>query len=431
MSGHSHGHHDLAVSQRTERRLLLAVAPFAVATVVGLLLLWPSGTPENLGPPGAPVEQYRAEVVAKDIEPCETLPGQESFECSTIEASIEEGPEAGDTTSFSLSEGSGVGKMEVGDRILVSRSEDETGRVTYFFVDYERRTSLIVLAVAFAAVVLLLSRWRGLAALVGLALSLLVLTMFVLPAILEGSSPLLVAIVGGAAVMFVALYLAHGFNARTTTAVLGTLASLTLTALLALVFVEASRFTGFGSEEATFLQISAQQVNLEGLLLGGIIIGTLGVLDDVTVTQASAGWELRLANPVLGAGELYRRALRIGRDHIASTVNTLVLAYAGASLPLLILFSLSNRPLGSILTSEVVAEEIVRTLVGSIGLVASVPITTGLAAMVASRDAVTGGHDGSPPTRPERGRKRSKERRGYRRPRAEAEWRSEEPTTGP
>jgi uncharacterized membrane protein len=212
-----------------------------------------------------------------------------------------------------------------------------------------------------------------------------VLVKFVLPAVLEGRSPLLVAVVGSAAVMFVIMYLAHGVNAQTTTALLGTLASLAIIAVLAGMFVEAARIVNLGTEEATFLQISASQVDLRGLLLGGIIIGSLGVLNDVTVTQASAVWALRAANPVAGAAQLYRSAMRIGRDHIASTVDTLVLAYAGASLPLLLLFVLASRPVGDILTGELIAEEIVRTLVGSIGLVASVPITTALAALVASK----------------------------------------------
>jgi uncharacterized membrane protein len=215
-----------------------------------------------------------------------------------------------------------------------------------------------------------------------LAISLFVLVKFVLPAILEGSDPLAVAIVGGSLIMFLALYLAHGVNAATTTAVLGTLASLFLTGALAVLFVNLSIFTGASSEEAVFLQISQQQVNVQGLLLAGIIIGTLGVLDDVTITQASVVWELQKANPEYGIRNVYRSAIRIGRDHIASTVNTLVLAYAGASLPLLILFSVSDRSFGQVLNTETVAEEIVRTLVGSIGLVASVPITTGLAALV-------------------------------------------------
>jgi uncharacterized membrane protein len=187
--------------------------------------------------------------------------------------------------------------------------------------------------------------------------------------------------------MFIALYLSHGVNVRTTSAVLGTLASLAITALLALLFVELTQLTGFASEEATYIRVASANINLQGILLGGIIIGSLGVLDDVTVTQASAVWELHLANPTLGRRNLYGSAIRIGRDHIASTVNTLVLAYAGAALPLLILFTIAEAKLADVLTGEIVAEEVVRTLVGSIGLVASVPITTALAVLVVGSGA--------------------------------------------
>jgi uncharacterized membrane protein len=171
----------------------------------------------------------------------------------------------------------------------------------------------------------------------------------------------------------------------TTSAVAGTLISLVLTGLLAGGFVHLTHLTGLGSEEGEYLRALAGNVNLRGLLLGGMIVGSLGVLDDVTITQASAVWELSRANRAYGARQLYRAALRIGRDHIASTVNTLVLAYAGASLPLLVLFSLAGQRLGDVLSGELVAEEIVRTLVGSIGLVASVPITTAITAFVATR----------------------------------------------
>jgi len=208
---------------------------------------------------------------------------------------------------------------------------------------------------------------------------------------------MLVAIVGSAAVTFVIMYLAHGFNAQTTTALLGTIAALGLIGILAGVFVSAANIFNLGSEEATFLQVSASQVDLRGLLLGGVIIGSLGVLNDVTVTQASAVWQLHAANPAAGIADLYRRAMRVGRDHIASTVDTLVLAYAGASLPLLLLFTLASRPVGDVLTGELVAEEIVRTLVGSIGLVASVPITTGLTAFVAKRSGYRPKGDRQPP----------------------------------
>ncbi|MDQ4096579.1 MAG: YibE/F family protein, partial [Actinomycetota bacterium] len=180
----------------------------------------------------------------------------------------------------------------------------------------------------------------------------------------DATSPIAVAVVGSSVILLANLYLAHGFNLRTTTAVVGTLASLALICLLAVIFVAAAHFSGLGTEEATFLQAASSRINLKGLLLGGIIIGSLGVLDDVTVTQSSAVWELHEANPGLGPRRLYRSALRIGRDHIASTVNTLVLAYAGASLPLLILLVEANQDVANVLTGELVAVEIVRTLVG-------------------------------------------------------------------
>ena len=235
------------------------------------------------------------------------------------------------------------------------------------------------LAALFAAAVLVLGRWRGLAALAALAVGFAVLLVFVLPSILDGHNPLAVAVVGAGVIMFAVLYLTHGLSARTSTAVLGTLVSLALIGALGAGFTAAARLTGLGVG-----------IDTRGLLLAGMVIGALGVLDDVTVTQTSAVWELRRANPTLGARALYGAAMRIGRDHVSSAVNTLVLAYAGASLPLMLLFSVSGRGLGEVATSQDVATEIVRTLVGSIGLVASVPVTTAVAALVASREQPAG-----------------------------------------
>jgi uncharacterized membrane protein len=359
------------------------VAPFAVLTVGGLVVLWPTGKSPSLG--GSDVQHYKATVAEVEDRTCgPDVP--ENFVCSSVTVVVDSGPDTGEEVSFDTAEAPGTRRLRSSDKILLTRSGDAEGESTYFFADYQRSVPLIWLGVMFALLVVVLSRWRGLAALVGLAFSLLLLVKFILPGILQGQSPVMVSIIGSAAIMFVTLYLAHGLNVRTTSAVIGTLLSLSLTGLLAAFFVAASRFTGLGSEEATFLQISAQQVNLEGLILGGVIIGSLGVLDDVTVTQASAVWEIHRANPLYGPRALYASALRIGRDHIASTVNTLVLAYAGASLPLLILFALSSRPLGQLVATEIVAEEVVRTLVGSIGLIASVPITTFLTSLVVARD---------------------------------------------
>lgn len=413
MGHHHHDEHTPVVPARTKRLLLVAVVPFVIATLVGLALLWPSGEEVRVEGASRPTtERIAATAIEVDSEPCEQ-PGQEAFTCSIVDARLEEGEFSGEVVPLTVAEGPNGRHVRVGDSIIVGWNPGmpESG---YFFVDFERGSALLWLFVIFAAVVIALSRWRGLTALIGTGIGVLILVAFIIPSILEGNSPLAVSIVGGSAVMLLALYLAHGFNVRTTTAVLGVLASLLVTGILALIFVEAARFTGFSTEEAVFLQVSAQQINLQGLILGGIIIGTLGVLDDVTVTQASAVWEIHAADPEMGTVPLYRSALRIGRAHIASTVNTLVLAYAGAALPLLIVFNLADRPVGEIITGEIVAEEIVRTLVGSIGLVASVPITTGLAAIVATSAGTTR----SP--RPRREKKKEAEAKI---PRAEAEWR--------
>lgn len=429
-----HSHHspvDIRVPARTQRLLLTALIPFVIATLVGLVALWP-GADVDLHEGGFTAKEFEASVADVVSRDCPEIPGQENFVCSRVTVELHEGQDAGETVTLDFSQGPQTRAIREGDEVIVGSMDGATEEPAagapqppkYFFLDFDRRVPLLGLAIVFSLVVIALSRWRGLAALAGLAVSLLVLIRFVLPAILEGSDPLLVALVGGAMIMFLALYLAHGLNAATTTAVLGTLASLVLTGGLAVLFVNISIFTGAGSEEAAFLQINQQQVNLQGLLLASIIIGTLGVLDDVTVTQASAVWELQKANPAYGIRQLYRSAIRIGRDHIASTVNTLVLAYAGASLPLLILFSVSDRPLAQVINTETVAEEIVRTLVGSIGLVASVPITTGLAAFVVT----SGRRKSDEPASPEEGLERKDEEVGYQPPRRERDfWKDVDP----
>jgi uncharacterized membrane protein len=427
--GHSHHvHGDIRVPPRTRRLLLLALAPFVLATAIGLFVLWPGGDAVPLGAAGGRPAQLEATVTKVSPRRCPEVPGQENFRCSVVTVELAEGADAGETFTFDYSSAPRARAIQEGDDVVVGKGAEPQGDPApgaqapsrYFFVDFDRRAPLVALGVLFSIVVIALSRWRGLAALAGLGVSLVVLVKFVLPAILDGREPLAVAVVGGATIMFLALYLAHGLSAATTTAVLGTLASLFLTALLALLFVEISAFSGLGSEEAAFLQISQQQVNLEGLLLASIIIGTLGVLDDVTVTQASAVWELQRANPGYGLRNLFGAGIRIGRDHIASTVNTLVLAYAGASLPLLILFSVSDRALDQVVNTEIVAEEVVRTLVGSIGLVASVPITTGLAALVVTSAGRRPRARAYPASRAEESDE------GYRVPKAEREWRQPE-----
>jgi uncharacterized membrane protein len=277
-------------------------------------------------------------------------------------------------------------KLDAGDRVVLNDAGDQVpGEARYSFADYQRTTPLLLLALLFAVAVVALGRLRGLLALAGLALSLLVLVAFVLPALLRGTSPVAVALTGASLIALIALYLAHGVNEHTTVALLGTMASLAITATLGTLFASGAHLTGLANEESINLLAFAPSLDFRGLFLAAVIIGSLGVLDDVTITQVSAIGELRAVDPSLSAAELYRAGVRIGRDHIASTVNTLVLAYAAAALPLLLLFTQSGLGFSGILTSETVAVEVVQTLVGSIGLVASVPITTALAAYVTTR----------------------------------------------
>lgn len=230
-----------------------------------------------------------------------------------------------------------------------------------------------------------LARWRGLRALVGLAGSLVIIALFVVPSIIAGNPPVAVAVVGALAVMLITIPLAHGLSPVTLAACLGTAAALVITVLLAELFVDLAHITGFASEEATILRAASEELSIQGLLLAGIVIAALGVLDDLTVTQASTVAALRRARPDLTAAAVFREALKVGQDHVVATVNTLVLAYAGASLPVLLIFSVADRPFQDTVNGEVVAAEIVATLVGSIGLVLAVPITTALAALIAVR----------------------------------------------
>jgi len=309
--------------------------------------------------------------------------------CVALVLHMADGPRAGRDLVQLVPVEPSTPRFGVGDPVVLSWSggdPDDPG--SYQVVDFQRGGSLWWLAGLFAAAVLALGRWRGLAALAALGLSFVVLLVFVLPAILAGHDPLSVAVVGACLIMFAVLYLTHGLSARTSTAVLGTLVSLLLIGGLSAAFTALARLTGLDETTSALIGALGTGVDARGLLLAGVLIGALGVLDDVTVTQTSAVWELHGANPGLGARGLFTAAMRIGRDHVSSAVNTLVLAYAGASLPLMLIFSVSGRGLGDVVTTEEVATEVVRTLVGSIGLVASVPITTAVAAVVASREAV-------------------------------------------
>ncbi len=385
--GHPHGD-ELSLPLTTRRVLALVASALALVTLVGILALRARESPrDRLGRLGLESTFHDARVQTVDADrvcggggdPAPDGSPSSPGRCPQAWVRLLDGPDRGSTTLIDLPGGAARVRFSEGDTVVVAASQGPDGTTAYAFVDRQRKPVLLWLAVAFAVVVVALGRLRGLAALAGLGASLCVLLAFVLPAMLVGHNPLLVAVVGSAAIAFLALYLAHGFRPATTVALLGTLASLALTAVLALVVTKLAALTGYASEEATFVQLAQSSIDLRGLVLAGVVIGALGAIDDMTVTQVAAVSELHRVNPRLRRRALYRSAMRIGRDHVASTVNTLALAYAGASIPLLLLFVLSDQSLGSVANGEVVATEIVRTLVGSIGLVSAVPITTWLA----------------------------------------------------
>jgi uncharacterized membrane protein len=390
--GHTHDPHHVEVPENTKRILLGVMVPLLLALVAGLVMLWPGSLKNDaLADAVAAEDFYTATITSVHRGACENTAPEEGISCSTATVRLEEGPDDGREIELFEEADTGGLELDLGEQVVLGYYPGAGEGFEYSLVDHERRRPLLLLGVLFAIAVVALGRLKGLRALLGVGVSLSVLAAFILPALLDGSDPVTVALVGGGLIAVMALYLSHGVNVGSTIALIGAFASLALVAALASAFVALTELTGRAAEEALFLQVSAAQVDLRGLVLAGIVIGTLGVLDDVTVLQVSAVWELHHANPDMPRREIYRAAVRIGRDHIASTVNTLVLAYAGAALPLFLLLTQAHQSLSDTANSEVVATEIVRTLVGSIGLIASVPITTLLATWVIGEHQRSGG----------------------------------------
>lgn len=282
-----------------------------------------------------------------------------------------------------------------GDEVVLSRLELPDGEVLYNAVDHVRWPSLLMVFLSFVAAVIVVNRKKGLFSLLAMGFTFLILFVLVLPMILGGANPVLTALLGSAIIMPVSYYLSHGVSKKTHVAVLGTLASLVLTGVLASVFSEVSHLTGLASEEAAFLFSGGREsIDFQGLTLAGIIIALMGVLDDVCITQSSVVSQLKKANPKMSKRELFKRGMAVGMDHISSVVNTLIMVYAGASLPLLLLFMDGGQSWTQVLNYEVVAEEVLRTLVGSMGLVLAVPITTWLASGVMKSSDKDTGHSG-------------------------------------
>jgi uncharacterized membrane protein len=378
------------------RRILVAVmVGIGALALVGLVVWWPVGDPAVDEQALGFADRVNATIVASELGSCPSAglvdqSGATEAECLVVSAHLTGGASSGEIVTLELAADAQTRGSSVapGDKVVLNDGgPDVAAEVRYSLADMQRSRPLWVLAVVFAVVVVALGRLKGLMALAGIVLSLGVLLVFVFPALLDGAAPIGVALTGATIIAFFTFFMAHGVNDRTVVALLGTMASLGLTAALAVGFSAAAQLSGLASEDALTLSAFAPSLDFKGLLLAAIIIGTLGVLDDVTITQVSAVWELYQADPDLGARQLYGAGVRIGRDHIASAVNTLILAYTAAALPLLLMFTQSGLAFGQVLTTETVAVEIVQTLVGSIGLVASVPLTTALACLVITRTA--------------------------------------------
>jgi uncharacterized membrane protein len=375
--------------------LLVAIG---VAVIAGAALLWPSRQHVDIPMPfqnasGGAVSTQKGHVLSSGLSDCGSpsagqvltttaqpaAPG--AGRCIQTLVAIDSGPNAGAKTLLESSPGPSQPHFAPGDRVRLVRQVDDQGATSYAFYDFERGWPLVALAVVFAVVIVAVARWRGLLALVGIVVAFLVLVVFLLPALRDGAPALPVALVASAAILYAVIYLAHGVNLRTSAALLGTLSSLLLAAGLSWAAVDLAHLTGLSDDQNSQVAAYLGNVSISGLLLAGFIIGSLGVLNDVTVTQASTVFELAHLGGSRRA--IFLGAIRVGRDHIASTVYTLVLAYAGTALPLLLLFSVANRSLGDVMMSESVAIELARSAVGGIALALSVPLTTAIAAVLA------------------------------------------------
>ncbi|NUT71687.1 YibE/F family protein [Pseudarthrobacter sp. C4D7] len=404
----------MAARSKANRILAAVLIPLALLTLAGMAALWPSGSKDGV----SLANPYStAPGVTFDTGTIQNVVTENCMQGTGQQGSSQQPPGQGSNCTFAFTEPDKGGSpvkvvinpdvaashgVKPGDQIRylnLSNAQGATGSQgspAYIFVDFVRTVPIVLLAVLYAAVVIAVARWRGFRALVGLVGAYFVLANFLLPGLVEGKPPLLLALVGSTVIMIGVLYFAHGFSARTSTALLGTIFGLAITALLAAWATDAANLAGVGSHDAATLVNTSSNISISGVILCGLIISGLGVLNDVTITQSSAVWELYELAPGSSARKLFTSAMRIGRDHIASTVYTIAFAYAGAALPILIIVMLYDRPLVDTLTSAELSEEVIRTLVGSIGLVLAIPVTTLIAVLVVKATGIKAagaGHD--------------------------------------
>lgn len=323
-------------------------------------------------------ETIAAEVVSVAETRTRTVPGTDTIvSIQEITVRLKDGTKAGELATFANE----FAELKPGDAVFVNRTETIAGDEYFILMDVDRRLPLLYLAIGFVIFTILLTGWQGVRAITSLGLSIAAIIFLLVPALLAGWNPALASLLIAGLILGVVIFFTHGFNPRSYIAFSGTWAAVSVTCLLSYLTVNWLHLSGFSSEGAITLNFATSgSLDLSGLLLGGIIIGLLGVLDDVSITQASVVQELKAANAKLAAVELYQRAIRVGKDHIGSLINTLALAYVGVALPLILLFSRAESDIFITLNQEIVATEITRILLGSIGLVLAVPITTAIAA---------------------------------------------------
>ena len=376
---------------KENRHFLLMALLLLIITSALILLLVPrldailSGSNGDRPRIGLGADMYKAEVYEVIAEGTVDL-GERTQTYQVLRVEVLEGPHKGLITEIDY------GKQQIrpeglmlhpGDRLIVNITQAPDGAVNAYFIDFVRTKPLLWLLLAFVIFSVVVGGWQGARGLFGLFLSLVVILVYIIPGILDGKDPTVVTLIGGFLLLGITLYLIYGWVLKTHAAVLALLFTLVFTGLMINFFVDLAHLTGFGDEDILFvIQQVDITINLRGLVLAGMLIGAMGALDDLVITQVSVVFELHAADSGLGLRSLYQRAMRVGQDHVSAMINTLFMAYAGAALPTLLLFSLSGQGFMDLVNLEFVAEEIVRILAGSLGLIAAAPISTGIASLL-------------------------------------------------
>lgn len=373
--------------ERSRRIKLNIVFPVIIGLITIGLLFFSKGS--DITPTQSTQDETFEGVIVSITNETKTQPTGEEYLFQIMDLRITTGSNTDEIIEVVNDSYATQGSVEYreGDRVLVARTIDFEGEEVFYIVDFIRFDSLLIFFGFFAVLAIVIGGRWGSASLIGMGFSFLVIFRFVLPQIMNGHNAILIAIIGSAIIIPVTFGLSHGLNVKTLMAGIGTVITLVITGLIATFAIDFLRLTGYGSEEGIYLRLQLGDIaNMQGILLAGVIISSLGVLDDITISQASVVRELKQANKKYGFAQLYKRGMNVGRDHIASLVNTLVLVYAGASLPLMLLFFNSSMSFSEIVNIEMITEEIFRTLVGSIGLILAVPITTLLSAYFYTKD---------------------------------------------